>query len=765
MMWKRISLAFFLSIFLVTASLSQVFAGGAGEAITGTNGLIDTSKKVEKQKVQKAQKNVPVGCYTTPEVFGTCPSSYYALDYVPKETYGVLTPGDSTENAFLTTVAAAFDFIWGLYVFTVELAINVITWAYDLPIIKSLINATNNSIDVFNKWVWKPLWYMVMVFALLNILYLYKDGRYNKIMVNVINIAVIGGIAMALYHDMPTMASNTQDKFNDLGKYTLAGMLYYAPDTKTDVPTVGAAKPANEEITKNDAQGAGKKATGKVANALWRTMVYEPTLALNWGSVTAGEKYVREFYKWGTNDTDIRRKYLTGQLTSSDNGQSVGRVYIDPKEGKAQNADFRLMTESGLKERFIRLSTIIPSGLVLVALVFCLSIWMIWWGLKCIARIIWGGFRLLLALFPEYGWREVVDWVWSVLSAASMKFFISILLGLVLVLWTGLAAIDMKLLGDSFVAAFIGKVVIQVGISLALFFEFLVVLKRMQIPLLGSSAALSDTPEAGQVNGWFKQRVNMLTGGVGSMVKGLAKSGVRGATDGVKAYLGYDRALRPGILRQFAQYRKGQLAKSTAQKEFKKQGFNPNSLEAREAFINQMAKEGRKAEAVQMVRDLGQIQKDKPSVTTARIQSVLTREASTVYKQMKQVGLNPLKQSDQEAWLKLRPNDGRVMEEIKSFAKKPVYRRMIDPPPKDWSVVPPKAPEKNTPEYDIWQQEGYMFMRRRYDQIFKEAKKEMPKITPQQILKFMQEHDGISWSEYKKQAAKEPERKVIKRDR
>ena len=58
---------------------------------------------------QKMLGEVPEGCIERPDEFGACPGSYYRLDYVPKKTYGIFTPGESSEEGLLSGINIVYD--------------------------------------------------------------------------------------------------------------------------------------------------------------------------------------------------------------------------------------------------------------------------------------------------------------------------------------------------------------------------------------------------------------------------------------------------------------------------------------------------------------------------------------------------------------------------------------------------------------------------------------------------------------------------------
>ena len=69
----------------------------------------------------------------------------------------------------------------------------------------------------------------------------------------------------------------------------------------------------------------------------------------------------------------------------------------------------------------------------------------------------------------------------------------------------------------------------------------------------------------------------------------------------------------------------------------------------------------------------------------------------------------------------------QTMEEITAFSRLPDYRQMIDPPPRDWSYLPPEPPPKNTPEFDLWKKHGYEFMHHQYQKAFDQLEKQRQK--------------------------------------
>lgn len=673
---------------------------------------------------QKMLGEVPEGCIERPDEFGACPGSYYRLDYVPKKTYGIFTPGESSEEGLLSGINIVYDLGWRWMVSLTTLVIKIYTWAYEVPFIRVMIDALENTIRVFEKWVWKPLWAVMVLWGMVRVVYLFAQRRTRLMYAYLFSIAAISGLAMLLYHDMPEMARDSHENFNGLGKYTLAGMLGFVEiDERPDPTNLEEERLARrqaaerEEVTPAEAELSTKEATKKVQDALHRTLIYEPTLSLNFEDPKKGEKYFKEIAKYGGDKKELRREYLTGEAIGPD-GNPVGQKYIDASTGVALNQDFKMMTSDGLGKRTERFLTECISILVLDILFLVLAAWMLWWSCKLLARIFWGGIRLLLAIDPERGWREVVEWVWSVFTASAMKFFIAILLGSVLVFWTAISKVDVSSLDSDWLWGFTAKVLLQILLGGAMFVEFMVVLDRIEITLPGGgSLRLVEWDGFGNVlrRGVFK--------GIEGF-KGLTTSVPKAVAKGTAAYLGRDEMFHYGPMKAIARWRRSQIEANKAQKEFESRGLNPNSKDARMAFLHQMTKEGQRGKALRMLEHLGPV----GSVQTgSRIQANLSQDARKLYVEMKEKGFSPLNAEDRRSWLRERPQDGKTMEEITAFSRLPDYRQMIDPPPRDWSYLPPEPPPKNTPEFDLWKKHGYEFMHHQYQKAFDQLEKQRQK--------------------------------------
>lgn len=389
---KRVAillLLFLLPALTIGGSANQVLAWGdfLGGGI-GSNKYNEQQdkKKREYEERQEVQKQVPQKCIDDPGEYGNCPTDYYKLVYIPKEVEGpdILSPIESTEEGIRLVGAMVLNFGVVLYVHGWVLALEIMGWAIDTPFLKLLMGPLENTIDVMVKWIWVPLWALVVLLAMGNMLYHIYQKRYYVVYTHMASIVIISALSISMFINLPQNALTVHNTMNEIGKYTIAGMLKYAPteeeieqekeeeERMQNQPSRVVAQKVEEEqeekenVTEEEAKSSQDDAIQQVQTQIFRTVVYEPLMVMAFGSVENGEKYFPKMIEYAGDRDDLREEWVTGQQVADSAGNTKGTQYVDPDTGQAnpKYADaFEQMTAAGLMDLAIKFFGTVPSGM------------------------------------------------------------------------------------------------------------------------------------------------------------------------------------------------------------------------------------------------------------------------------------------------------------------------------------------------------------------------------------------------------------------
>jgi len=584
----------------------------------------------------------------------------YIIDYVPKED----PDWDDYAHHLFTIVNEALDWQFGFYAWLAEFSIRVVNMAFDPTTTDQMISILKEVLPSIEEAVWDPLWYVVAALGFLACVFWWGMGQAKKAAVSVAGIILLIGLVPILLSVLPdgmikvndvatavsgkifakvagvdpeqvkqeqqqqqqkqsvvyqkqpdTLAQEMQNRMNSMGI-----QWYYSSDFEQDLQYSAEVGQAIDQID----------------DSLWKSFVYESYLIANFGNKDVGTKYFDGLMA-KKSDIEARRQYLVEQ----------GK--INTSDGTASNADFKVFTQDGLKQRIRNVMTATSFPLIPLIAMMIFAFCVLFWTVMAVAYASLAVVFFLLALWPSYGLREAAHYLYRTFASLLMKIFYSIVLAVFLKVWVALQD------SSQFPNLNIGGRIIVIALVIWAYWLAMKVLRNKVVQAKGVFGG--ESIDAG-VN-----ELSTITGGLNRGKSVLVRQG--------------RYQLRQG--QQVAQAA-GMKVGGTVATKGKQAGQK----------IGQTVAEKRKS----MFRP-----------NQAKLQNNMSHGANQVFRDMVNKKMDPTKESDRQKYIHQRPEAiGDVME-IKDWLNRPVNEQFVNLPDlSSGKVIPPRPPARNTPEYIAWKQ-------------------------------------------------------------
>lgn len=585
--------------------------------------------------------------------FTQYPLSDYTLDYIAPQP-GTLDISGQVSAGFYNAINWGLNAVWSLYILGIDIIIRLVDWAFNLQIVDILIGSLTSALNSVKQGIWDPMWYCMSTVAIAWMIYYWARGKGQKMWMTVISTFSIIAIAGTLFAHMPQALNTVNNASAEVSTSVLNAMTSGIPG------------------------GNGGNAVNSLSTSLWNALVKDPYLMLEFGSTQQNEEH--NFQQLMANGSDEGSR--TTWFQNHQNDSSI---------------NYTLVTPDGTGQRTTYLFVTFVMGIVFAIMLGGFSFFIVWWQFVALARTTMAASYLLIALWPEHGFREVMRWGWSAFSALLYRIILSMALGLMLVLYAGIQS-AMPNIG------WLATLLMEIAMITAVWHEIKQFRnKALVLPLpdgdrLGGTEETPGSEHTGKLLGLGKFAAEVITGGVAGSI-GAVKAGAVIAA-------GKPELMQRGMGREMAKKSEAWWGQRKAIKEMKKRGLNPTNADDRETFATMLKDEGQPSKYQdELLEGLSYLHKmPRTRLGETKIQPNLSREARRVYTDMRREGLNPGKKVDRELWAKRRVEDAGHMPELERYTEKSDYEKVTHPLDTSSPLyIPPMAPTMYTPERDIWE--------------------------------------------------------------
>jgi hypothetical protein len=519
-------------------------------------------------------------------------------------------------------------------------------------------------------FIWESLFAFLFVisfiYVLVKFLQLQRKEGYMILFRNIVIVA----FASFFLSNIPVFVENVSKGTALVSDYILAGFLSVAPEDKKQ-------KTQGQNLNEL-AKQQKKRAVDMVSDTLWSKFYFEPYLVLEFGSVETGKKYVNQLFNYGKDDHKLRQEWFWADPAK-----------VDPETGIATSNEFKMVTDAGMREKFIYELIIISLGGVfsIFLVIFCWKI--LKWFFIGIGRALFSVFALLFAMWPERSFRDVVNWILSTGFAFFMRIFLTCVLAIGLTIFAVLQNIELKQVDQE--NEFLVTIVTRGLLSIASFVAIWMVMKEVQAQMEGLVGVGAREPNASDFMNTSKVAGRGMVIAGSSFVKGGWEL-LKGTSDVAGNIAGVTFG------KNFAEIRRKSRLQKKAEKAMKKMGLDPYSHGDRMKYFNMMKEKGEAEEAAEMLSHLSSIPIDQSQGFPE-----LKSDSSPIQKLQKEK--NPkVRETIEEngGWVDL-PNYDEVADELIKQRQEEVKRKLEEyqslPFYKRWFM--PKPEFKNPTQEEI----------------------------------------------------------------
>ncbi|PTM52717.1 hypothetical protein [Desmospora activa] len=609
--------------------------------------------------------------------------SAYKLDYVPKEDPSGIA--ETMEVQFYLFLNILLNLGWSLYLFLVEFTIRIVNWAFDKKLTNDLIDILGELFPALENTLWDNLWFLGASVAVLAAVLLWGSGKTQRSALVLAGMIILLAIVPSLLANFPAWIKTVNSVATDIGGEVLVKMVKadqglfdnmsgqeMARLQRLAETNPQAYEQEMEERRKELEELKEKRGIHAVDDAIWKSLAYETYIVANCGDKEKCTKYIDELLALGDDD-EQRREYLR-------HGDEEGSNKWIDEDGVSKNEDLKQFTKAGFPERATNAVVTGLLGLIpLLALVVFSFLTLYWTGIAMGFAIL-GVIFLLLAFWPGFGWGEVAYWTWRSFSALLMKLFYAIVLAVFLATW-----ILIQPGGSHLQNLGLGGRIIVISFLLLGFWTAVESLRRKWInpPKLQGGSIAADGTGANDVNvAWdkTKQAIGMPTR--------LAAMGLKG--------------LRRG--HRYQKHRQNQRNIQRAHAE-------------NQAILHRM-----EAGAGAETQDKPQRRVRLRGAEVRQFDSGMAKESKQTFAAMKSEGYDPTQEEDRLAWLEKNPDEANQVSEIGRWSEKRLEKMKKKMSDFDGKTPPPARPQKNTPEYEVWEQSPRW---RKHWGLYQKAKKQV----------------------------------------
>ncbi len=556
---------------------------------------------------------------------------------------------------------------WKLYLFLVELAIRMVNWVFDPTMLDKLFDLLSNLMPNIINNVWKPLWFLVAVLGIAGAVLIWSKGDTNRSFLSIGTIVLLVAFVPAMLVYMPTVLSKTNAVVTQMGAEIMKNMIS-TEIKKVELQIKDLQKEELEKkATSKSETGTGNQATKKTAryfdpwnnqvlagihaidDSIWKSLVVQPYWIANFGSVQLGQA------KWmsllDTKDNQEKRKEwlkINGKIQSN---------------GTTDSNEYKIFTIDGFGERFYKTSVVVLLTFIPLVVIMSVAIIVLIWKARAIGRTVFLVFDYLMALYPGYGISAAIQATVRVLTSFLMVFFYTVALACFLALWTKIQDPTV------FKGATFGD---RILLILILLFGLWAGVQGVQRRISNIPGLFGGSTQAGESQN-----------DLGIMRRMVTMSAIKGTSNLVGKPVGK----MWGVTKKYALKKPatfvGQQIGKQARKGITKAGQYVGNIDA-----------------VHIAKGKLNFLNPKAQTLTAN----LSKNASDTYQKMVKKRYKPTNEESRKKFIKQHPDLESHVHEIEDWIPKSDknYYAVHENPILDGSMIPPRPPRPDTPEYLIW---------------------------------------------------------------
>lgn len=439
------------------------------------------------------------------------------IDYVGREEPDGIT--EHMEERMYEFINMILNFLWWLYMINVEMTIRMVNWAFSKELTNDLIDLLPSLLPAMESSIWEYLWKLGAAVSVLGAIILWAYGRTQKMVSTMVGLLLILAIAPIVFQYLPAWLKTVNDVSTELSGRIMVTMV------KADHSKYVSQKDEDEYLKARDGfydAERNKKIMEEYRNkttlagieavddAIWKSLVYEPYLFINFVHKDIGEEHIDNLI---LKNEEERVKYFREWIGGD------GKV----KDGE-ENEKFIFFTREWFIAKaalffFVVLVSFVPSFALLG-----FSFVVLYWTGVAIGRAIMGVIHFVLALWPGYGFSEVGNWMYQTFAALIMKLFYSIVLSIFLAIW-----ILIQPGGEALPSlGLIGRVIVVVFLLVG-FWSAVEAIRNKTLNAPGLSGGSMASADTGQSEfGMFKRFMSMTGRKVAQPAGNLALQGAQG---------------------------------------------------------------------------------------------------------------------------------------------------------------------------------------------------------------------------------------------